>query len=166
MLDFNLDIGSIRIGLIPDFMGYILMIKGLTEIERFSEHFIKTKPFANGMLIFSIIIYVMDFLSISPILGTFINTVLGILSMILSLLIVYKIILGIKDIEDNMLIDLHSKQLYSTWKLLAFLSILVYILIFIPSFILLCVLMNLVVNIYFLYMFNKSKNQFYTMKNI
>ena len=32
-LDFSINLGRIRIGLIPDFIGYIIMVKGLSELS-------------------------------------------------------------------------------------------------------------------------------------
>ena len=45
-LDFNLDFGTTRVGLIPDFIGYIMVFQGLKELIFLSEHFAKAKPFA------------------------------------------------------------------------------------------------------------------------
>ena len=38
-LDFNLDLGSSRIGLIPDFIGYVLIYQGLKELSGQSRRF-------------------------------------------------------------------------------------------------------------------------------
>lgn len=45
-LNFTININGIKIGLIPDFIGYIIMVKGLAELENESPYFLKAKGFA------------------------------------------------------------------------------------------------------------------------
>lgn len=46
LLNLNIDIGSVRIGFIPDFLGYIMIYKGLGELRDKSEDFNNAKRFA------------------------------------------------------------------------------------------------------------------------
>lgn len=160
-LNFNLDIGSIRIGLIPTFLGYIFMLRGLSELEGFSEHFRKVSLYVKGMAVYSGICYAMDLFGVSSLIGEPISFVLGLLSTAFSLFISYKIIMGVRDIEAARAQDLNSGQLYSTWKLLAAFSLITYGLYLVPALMIVCIIISFVVGIYYLYVFNKTKNLFY-----
>ena len=50
-LDFNINLGRSKIGLLPDFIGYIVMAGGLAELQSESESFAKVKGFAKGMAV-------------------------------------------------------------------------------------------------------------------
>lgn len=47
-LDFDLSLGSVTLGLLPDFVGYYLLMKGMEELAEESGHFEKgrTGPLA------------------------------------------------------------------------------------------------------------------------
>jgi hypothetical protein len=68
-LDFNLNLGNSQIGLIPDFAGYIVMINGLREMADESPLFMKVKPYATGMAVYTAAVYAMDLFGISSSLG-------------------------------------------------------------------------------------------------
>lgn len=159
-LDFNFDINASRIGLIPDFLGYIYMMRGLEEITGHSNWFSKLRPLAMGMAIYSGILYGMDLLGVSASLG-FLSILLGIGSTIISLYISYGIVMGIKEMENAYLWELNAESLFSTWKLLAIFTVLMYIIIFIPFVNLIGLVVGLIINIYFLYSFNNTKNRYY-----
>ncbi|NLK73333.1 MAG: hypothetical protein GX285_09975 [Clostridiales bacterium] len=162
-LDFNLNIGSSQIGLIPDFVGYIVMIKGLVEMAMESGQFIKVKPFASGMAVYTGILYVMDLFGISASLGA-LSYILGIASVIISLYISYSIVMGVREIEEKYSIFMNGDSLYSAWKILAILNILTFVLIIIPALAIICIIATFVIAILFLVAFNKSKNLYYEMR--
>ena len=64
-LNFTININGIKIGLIPDFIGYIIMVKGLAELENESPYFLKAKGFAKGMAVYTAILYAMDLFGLS-----------------------------------------------------------------------------------------------------
>lgn len=156
-LDFNLDIGAIRIGLIPDFLGYIFILQGLAQLADKSERFSKVRPFAFGMLIFTAIHYLFGLLGISVTLGIA-DYLLSFLSTLVSLYIAYGIVMGAKDIESANGQNLGSAQLLSRWKLLAILSVLVYFLFLIPVLNLVCIIASIVIGIVFLVALYRTKN--------
>ena len=163
LLDFNLNLGSSSIELIPDFIGYIYVLKGLMELSEHSEWFTRLKPFANGMAIFSGIIFVMDLLGISVAMGTIVTMPLAIVSTIISLYITYGIVMGIKDMEAANEWDLNSDSLYSTWKVLVICTIVSYMVFFIPFVAIIGIVVGVIANIFFLYSFNHSKNRYISL---
>ena len=162
-LDFNLNLGSSQIGLIPDFIGYIVMVNGLTEMSAENPAFLKVKPYARGMAVYTGILYVMDLLGISAELGA-ITYLLAITSTAVSLYISYYIVIGIKELEDQYGADLNGDNLISTWKLLAIFNIVVYLSLLLPMLAVICIIVTVIVGICFLVNLSKSKNLYYEMK--
>lgn len=161
-LNFNLDIGNAQIGLIPDFVGYIFIIQGLTELSGYSSHFSGIISYSKGMAIYTGIIYVLNIFGFASIGGGFIGFIFAVISTVLFLFISYKIIMGIKDIESYRHQNLQSDQLLSIWRVSAILAVVAYVIYIIPFLALVLVIVSLVVNIYYLVLFNTTKNLFYS----
>jgi len=142
---------------IHNFIGYILIIKGVDQLISESDNFFKVRPFVQGMAIYSGIVFIMDLLGITASLGE-IAILIGIISMVVSLYIIYNIIAGVKDIETNHGIVLNGNELYSLWKAMAVLQVISYITLIIPFFVMVALLANLVLNIVFLVKFYGSAN--------
>jgi hypothetical protein len=160
-LDFNLTFGASQIGLIPDFVGYILMIQGLAELQNLSPRFIKARPFALGMAVYTGILYMMDAFGIG--IGSILSFTLGLISTLISLYISYNIVMGVKDIEAMDGRDLNAQGLYSVWTVLAILSLIIYVLLIVPILNFLCMIAGLIAGIVFLVSFNRTKNLYYGM---
>ena len=163
-LDFNLNLGNSQIGLIPDFIGYIVMLNGLTEMADESAYFTKVKPYTTAMAIYTCILYIINALGVSMALGIF-AYILGILSTIISLYISYQIIRGIQEMEDQYNVFLNGTTLKTTWQFLAVFSLVVYITLIIPFVAIISLIIGFIVAICFLVAFSKSKNLYYEMKN-
>lgn len=160
-LDFNLDLGNSRIGLIPDFIGYIALINGLVEMALESPLFMKVKSYASGMAVFSGVLYVMDMLGISVSLGG-LSYILAIISTVISLYISYHIVMGVIDMESKYRKNFNGDSLKSNWTTLAVLNALTFVLMLFPPIAFICMILTLVVTILFLVAINTSKNQYYT----
>ena len=158
-LNFHLNINSSKIGLIPDFLGYYYILKGLTELDGLSGHFSVAAPYTRGMIAFSSLCYAMDLFGISSLIvvGIPLIFVLGVTSSIISLVISYNIILGIKDIEIFRGQALNSRRLHSAWKLMAFFSLLPYALLFFPPLDTISTIIGFIIAIHYLYTFNTTK---------
>ena len=125
-LDFNLELGNSTIGLIPDFIGYILMLRGLGEIDGESMFFMKVRPFVTGMGIYSGILYFLDLVGASMSLGLM-TYVFAIISTTVSLYISYNIVMGVIDMEGKYSTNLNGANLKSTWMFLAVINILTFL---------------------------------------
>lgn len=160
-LNFNIDLGSSRIGLIPTFLGYVYMVKGLAELEEFSDRFSKVMPYTKVMIAYSVIIYLVELSGLWLVIARPISLLLGLVSTIVSLVISHGIIMGIKDIEAARVQNLNSERLYFTWKLLAVFSLIVYPFSIIPALQILSIAIGFIIAVYYLSIFNKTKNLFY-----
>jgi len=167
-LNFDLNIGNARIGLIPDFIGYSFMLNGLSELEWFSRRFSKIKPVTSGMITYSILTYAFALIggttsvdiqyALAPH-GLFL-TALGLAALLISLFISYNIIMGIRDIELYQDRNLNSGRLYSTWKMMAVFSVLTFTAAIMPALAVVGLIVTLVATVMYLFAFNKAKNLF------
>ena len=177
-LNFDITLGSSKIGLIPSFIGYAYMYFGVLELSEYSHKFVKIAPVIKVMAIYTGFMYLIDLLGFSasfeipfgfgsfldvgvPLEFILLSVLLGLISTFASLFISYEIIQGIKDIESVKMKDLNSGQLLSTWKILVVFSLLTYVLLIIPELAIICIIVIVIVDIYYLFVFNKSKNLYY-----
>jgi len=159
-LDFSLNLGNSKIGLIPDFIGYIIMIKGLEEMAEESNFFIKIKPYVTGMAIYSGFLYFMDLFGASVSLGimTYLFTLT---SIVVSLYISYNIVMGVIEMEGTYHTFLNGNTLKSTWQFLAIFNVLSFVSLLILVAAIFFILATFVVAICFLVAFSNSKNRYY-----
>lgn len=159
-LDFTLNLGGSQIGLIPDFVGYIFMLRGLEEMEAESSNFIKVKPYVSGMIVYTGFLYLVDLIGISVSLG-WITYVLALLSIVVSFYISYSIVMGIIDMEVKYNTSLNGNNLKSSWTLLLVFNLLSYGSLLVPFISIVFIIMSFIVAICFLCVFNNSKNLYY-----
>lgn len=155
-LDFNFKLGSSTIELIPDFIGYILMLNGLKELAGESSRFEKVIPYTKGMVIYTIIVYIIDVIGFSS--STGLAIIPGIISVIVSLYISHEIIFGIKDIESLKGWELNSDSLFNTWRYLVIANIASYVLLIVPILAIISIIFTLIITISYLVSFNNTKN--------
>ena len=161
-LDFNLNLGSSSIDLIPDFIGYIMIAQGLDELAVFSPRFVRIRPYAAGMAIYSGAWYVFALLGLSAGLGPVIHMILTLAETIVSLKISFEILMGIMDMEDFSRQNLNTHSLLYVWKWLAVTTtasgVFAYLTPGLAVLSLLTVLIALVVIIAWLVSFSKTAN--------
>ncbi len=162
-LDFNLTFGNCTLGLLPDFVGYILLMRGLDELVSENPRFKKIRPWALGMAIYTGILYAADIFGLSTN-AEIIAFILGLASIVISLYISYNITAAVQEMETAYMRDLNAKPLMSAWTVLAVLDILTYALLLIPVLNLFCIIGAVVAGIVFLVQFNRTKNRYCTMR--
>ena len=116
-LDFSINFGNMRIGLLPTFVGYLLLYRGLKTIYTESPHFAKMQPFSMGMAVYNGLLYILDFLGMSLWLG-YIGVFLSFVSMVLGLYILYEVIQGVMEMERTNEVDFYGERLKTTWTVL------------------------------------------------
>lgn len=159
-LDFNLNINASKIGLLPDFIGYIIMGKGLLEMAGDSSLFMKAKPFVSAMAVYSGILYFMDLFGMSVSLGG-LSYILSIISVFASLYISYQIVMGVVEMEAKYNINLNAANLRSTWIIFACFNVMTPLSILVPLITLVFIIISFILAICFLISFNRSKNLYY-----
>ena len=156
-LDFDINLGNRTIGLMPDFVGYLLMIKGLEEMTAESALFEKARPWALGMSVYTGVLYAMAFLAM-PVQLRLLNWVMGVAALVASLVISRWILRGILEIEAKRRIQLQSFQLEQLWKPLAIIQLVVAVFGWFPLIGWMCALAAFVMSVCYLVAFYKTKN--------
>lgn len=156
-LDLNINLGDTTIGLLPDFAGYILMIKGLEEMTLESPLFEKARPWATAMAVYTGVLYAMDFLAMSVQLR-FLGWVMNLASLVASLVISRWILRGILEMEANRRFDLKGQQLEQLWKPLAIVQLVAAAFGWFPLIGWICALAAFVMGVCYLVAFNRTKN--------
>lgn len=155
-LNFNLILNQGTLGLFPDFVGYILLVKGVIEMASESTLFMKVRSLCIGMGIYTGILYAFDLFGFKPQLG-WIGILLGVVSTIVSLYISYVIVRGVQNMEDIRAIDLNGNKLRSTWNYLAVFQCAVYLFLILPFLAAILLVISAIVSVIFLIEFNASK---------
>lgn len=163
-LDFNLTLNNAQIGLIPDFIGYIVMIKGLAELADESPQFPKVKPYAAGMAVYTGILYFLDLTGVSASLGA-LAYLLAVASTAVSLFISYHIVIGVNEMEVRYGAFLNGDSLKSTWTVLAVFSIAAFAYLLFPALGVICIIAAAIVAIIFLVAFSKSRTLYDALKD-
>lgn len=155
-LNFNIDLGASRIGLLPDFIGYYLILKGIREMAEENEYFQKVMSLSKILMIYSAVMYVLDILTISSQLGI-IGTILGIVKAVAALAVTYNLAMGIRQMEEQRQTELNGTALMTCWKVEAVATAVSWILLFAPALAVVAILAALIGNICYLYAFHKSR---------
>lgn len=134
MIDFKIS----GFDILPDIVGYVLFAMGFSILEQYSTYFSKAKYFNIPLLILSIFSIYEKPQQVSGIqigsLGIF-GIVIGIVSVILSLLAIYNLFLGIKEMAEkhgaSAVYQLADRR-WNQYIILQMLILLALMLIFIP----------------------------------
>lgn len=158
-LDFNFNIGESTIGLTPDFIGYILLVQGLREMEPESARFAQARPFAVGTGIYSAITYALDLFGVTNQPGG-LGIALGFLYTIVSLCLAWLVVKGVLEAEQRRNTDLNGHSLWISWLLMAVFQLISCAFLFIPVLVLAGLLASFVISIVFLAALYTAKNRY------
>lgn len=132
--NFTFHAGDVGIGLIPDFIGYLLILLGFRQLRNHSMHFRKPQVLTAVMIGYSVIDYVVDLCgfesSWNPM--RIIMIVLGVFALFAEFYITYEMVLGIKEAEFCTGINMRSAALLSIWKFWAAAAAAAYLMGWIP----------------------------------
>ncbi len=159
LLDCRISFGSVSIDLMPDFLGHFFIAQGCFQFISYHRHFAKTQIAAKILTGYTGIHFLLDLLGISTRLGL-LTLLLNGISMICSLIAVYWLICGIRQIEQQRTWDLASAPLQTMWAVMACLHSLSLVLSWIPILGTLASLASVIVSICFLAAFHKSRRLF------
>ena len=120
-LNFTLNINQYSLNMIPDFVGYILLIQGAKSLEEESHFFQGIRPFATGMALYTAILWLATLFGVNS--GDWLSQLLNLGAMILALYISWVLIQGVKDMERSKNAELNGARLYMRWKWLLIVQI-------------------------------------------
>ena len=154
-LDVNVGLGEHIFDVLPDFVGYFLMMRNLEALSDESRWFRKARPVAMGMMVYSAVLYAVDALVVT-IHGRFVSFCLGLLGMIASLLIGYWVVTGVGELERLQNRSLEAEKLRNFWLYTVIIQAITYACGWIPMVGTMWVIAALVMNICFLTAFYRT----------
>lgn len=155
-LDLHININQHVIGLLPDFVGFILLTMGLKALSDGSPRFDNVRPFAVGMAVLTGIVYALNVVGVFG--GrSWLSVGIGLAVTALTQYISYMVVMGIKDMEEKYQTDLNADSLKKTWIPMAVMAAVSYV--GLLSFLLtvLCSIVQAVLVIVFLVQLNRTK---------
>ena len=155
-LNFNITVSNHAIGLIPTFVGYIFIKRGVAEFEGKVPHFEKLKLFSKIMIAVGIVVYIMDFLAIT-IGGVYfiVNTAMLAANVYASFCVTE----GILYLEETKAVNLLGKETRRMWKVMVIAAAVKLVTVFVPFLNVIATLASFVCTILFLVAFNKTRSE-------
>lgn len=154
-LDVNIGLGEHTFDVLPDFVGFFLMMRNLEVLSSQSRWFRKARPVALAMAVYAAVLYAVDALAVT-VHGRFVSFCLGILALIASLLIGYWIVSGVRELERKANRNLEGEKLHSFWLYMAVIQTITYACAWIPLVGTMGMIAALVMNICFLVAFYRT----------
>lgn len=124
-VNFSIEIDYMTIGLVPDFIGYMLIGRALYELEDEATYFVAAQGPVFIMKIVSVLMYIIDLTgivkygAISEFLGGLMGVlymVIGFACLIMFVYITYLITSGIQEMEGEYNEDMNGDRLMTAWK--------------------------------------------------
>lgn len=125
-IDIGITFGVHYIDFAPDFLGYILLIAGFSQLSGESEKLKKLRVFATFMVIYSAAVFLLDALGLTVIGLGALKGVIDLAAFFVPLYIVYVFIYAVHDIEVDRGADLGHKRLLKLFTPLAIAQALAY----------------------------------------
>ena len=160
-LNFDLNFGDMTVGLLPGFVGWHLIWKGLTELRDQSVHFEKVRTAAIVLIVYSAVTYILALLPFPMDFG-WVSVLLWVLASALSLYVMYGMIRGIQDLEVRWGTKLNGASMLQIWKFDVVLELcdLVVTLLSVPAAVLILTIAVVVLKVLLLIRLYKAKNTY------
>lgn len=120
-VNFNLSVNAHTLNVLPPFVGYILLYKGLVELDAESGLFAKVRPFTVGMAVYTGILWCGSLLAVQS--GGWIGTVLNVAADVVPYYVSWAVIQGVKDMEMSRGTNLNSASMQRAWWVLLIVGI-------------------------------------------
>lgn len=159
MLDFYMNAGDATIGVLPDFVGYLFLYKGLQELADESARFPKLINWTLGMAIFSGVLYIMDLLAL-PVQLAFVGWLLNIAAQGVFFWILFQIICGIREMELYKSVELKSHRMKSLWQVWIGVAAIAELCSWIPAVGFIAAIATMIVSVCFLVAFYQAQKQY------
>lgn len=119
-LNFNLNFNRFSINVLPDFVGYYLLLQGMAEMETENPRFAASRPFAKGMVIYTAILWIGNLLGIS---GGPLMMLLNLIALVVHFYIAWVLVCALREVEAAHQADLYGAVLAKRWKILLGLNV-------------------------------------------
>lgn len=169
--NFTITIGECTIGLIPDFAGYILLLKGIDKLSRETEYFASYRTSAIVMIVYSAVIYTMELIGVpityasETMVGSgqwFLASALNGAALILFLYLSKGIVGGVAVLENMYGVSFEAAKLKGAWTATMCMNLINFIITLMMSeqveLIVVIAVASLIIHIVFLVRLDVSKN--------
>ena len=119
-LNFNLNFNRFSINVLPDFVGYYLLLQGMAEMETENPRFAASRPFAKGMVIYTAILWIGNLLGIS---GGPLMMLLNLIALVVHFYIAWVLVCALREVESARGAELYGAVLHKRWKILLGLNV-------------------------------------------
>ena len=160
LLDFPFSLANSTLQLLPDWLGYLLLLAGCTQLENESELFGKIRAFCLALCVFSAFIWLIDFAGIG--IGSFGNIV-RLVYLCLRLYFIRSIINAVAQTEMKRNYDLSSAQLRRVWLAVAVCTAAAVLLLWFPAMAVICAIAADIAGIIFLFAFHGTRKSYEQM---
>ncbi len=128
-LELNMNFNGARVNvLLPDFLGYIVILFGIKELSATDSAFEKANVPCIAGIVFSGVMFIGDIFAREFMLS--VEYVTSIVAQAVVLWVIYTIISAIKDVEEERGVDLNSSNLKSEWQIILIIDIVLIIMSF------------------------------------
>lgn len=127
MLELNLGIN-----VLPDFVGYLLIWKGCSDLAQESSKLANVRPVTLILAGLTAVVYVMTLLKLTSGLGI-LGNIIEIAMVLGSLLVVYMLGQGVREMETKYEAEFNGVAILNSWKLLAVTEVAAYALILLSN---------------------------------
>jgi len=114
-LDFNLNFNQASLNVLPDFVGYYLLLQGTKEMDRESSLFAGPRPFMVVMIVYTAVLWLGALLNVG---GGVLGMVLSIIAQVVHFYIAWVLVQALREMEQNHGADLYGSVLLSRWKIM------------------------------------------------
>jgi len=119
-LDFNLNFNQASLNVLPDFVGYYLLLQGTKEMDRESSLFAGPRPFMVVMIVYTAVLWLGALLNVG---GGVLGMVLSIIAQVVHFYIAWVLVQALREMEQNHGADLYGSVLLSRWKIMLGLNV-------------------------------------------
>lgn len=154
LVDVDLTIGTMTIELLPDFLGFFLVMKGMTRLAGENKFFNLGRHMAFGLAIAYFIVFVAGLMDPEAV-AKVILWCFELAALIAQLMLLKKIVAGVRQMELDGNRDLYGERIQAMWLILVVLSPLTHLLSWVPIVGGVCGIAELLVGILFLAAFRE-----------
>ena len=116
-INFNLSVNAHTLNLLPDFVGYILLHQAAGALAEESGRFRKIRPFTLAMAVYTGILWMGDLLGVTGG-GSWLDTILSLAALVISLYISWSVVQAILELESARGADLNGASVRTAWFVL------------------------------------------------
>lgn len=114
-LNFNLGFNGHNLNILPDFVGYYLLIAGAKKLQEERRFFQGVRPFAVGMAVYTAVLWVGALLNVEDE-SDWLTGILSLIAMAAALYISWVLVQGVLEMEIRRSSDFNGAVLHKYWK--------------------------------------------------